>query len=221
MKTFKTKAGTELALSSIQGRDYLQVAPRLIWFREEHADWAIETEIAASGQDWALFRATIKNEQGRVLATAHKVETRQGFSDFHEKCETGAIGRALALVGYGTQFAQELDEGERIVDSPQGTQGRPQEASRAASNGLATPESDDAVTVPAGRDKGVPISKLSTESLRKDVAYWRGREASEGKSLGGGVSKFVCAAERVLARREAATPKVEEQDVPFNFGDTP
>jgi hypothetical protein len=35
-----------------------------------------------------------------------------------EKAETGAIGRALALIGYGTQFAPEMDEEDRIVDSP-------------------------------------------------------------------------------------------------------
>ena len=35
-----------------------------------------------------------------------------------EKAETKAVGRALAMLGYGTQFAPELDEGERIVDSP-------------------------------------------------------------------------------------------------------
>jgi hypothetical protein len=28
------------------------------------------------------------------------------------------VGRALAMLGYGTQFAPELDEGDRIVDSP-------------------------------------------------------------------------------------------------------
>jgi hypothetical protein len=31
---------------------------------------------------------------------------------------SGAIGRALAALGYGTQFAPELDEQHRIVDSP-------------------------------------------------------------------------------------------------------
>jgi hypothetical protein len=34
------------------------------------------------------------------------------------KAETKAVGRALAMLGYGTQFAPEMDEGERIVDSP-------------------------------------------------------------------------------------------------------
>ncbi len=31
---------------------------------------------------------------------------------------SGAIGRALAALGYGTQFAPELDEQHRIVDAP-------------------------------------------------------------------------------------------------------
>lgn len=47
------------------------------------------------------------------------METLEGFGDFIEKAETGAIGRALALVGFGTQFcADELDEGPRLADSP-------------------------------------------------------------------------------------------------------
>jgi len=55
------------------------------------------------------------------VSTSHKFEDAVGFADFREKAETGAIGRALALIGYGTQFcADELDEGARIVDSPIG-----------------------------------------------------------------------------------------------------
>lgn len=52
------------------------------------------------------------------MATGTKMETRGDFGDFVEKAETGAIGRALAMCGYGTQFAPELAEGARIVDAP-------------------------------------------------------------------------------------------------------
>jgi hypothetical protein len=55
------------------------------------------------------------------MAQAHKAEnkTGDGFKDYLEKAETGAIGRALAMCGYGTQFTgDELDEGVRIVDAP-------------------------------------------------------------------------------------------------------
>jgi len=65
------------------------------------------------------MRAVIKDQTGRLIATSHKFESKEGFPDFIEKAETGAIGRALALCGFGTQFcADELDEGKRIVDSP-------------------------------------------------------------------------------------------------------
>src|SRR5690606_22880776 len=67
----------------------------------------------------ALAKAVIRDATGRIVATSHKAETVNGFPDFLEKAETGAVGRALALIGYGTQFcADELDEGARIVDSP-------------------------------------------------------------------------------------------------------
>jgi len=98
--------------------NYLQVAHRLVWFRAEHADWSILTALEAEGPDWAWMRATILTPEGRVIATATKHETQAGFADYREKAETGAVGRALALCGYGTQFSPELDEGERLADSP-------------------------------------------------------------------------------------------------------
>lgn len=118
-KTFKTEKGTELPISDIRGRSYLEVKHRLVWFREVKPLWGIETHIIEVSKDSAIVNAVIKDEQGRILATAHKHENKQGFGDFLEKAETGAIGRALALVGFGTQFTgDELEEGERLADSP-------------------------------------------------------------------------------------------------------
>jgi len=114
----KTEKGTTLPLMELKGKSYLQVAYRLVWFREEHPDWTIETEALEIADDHAIFKATVRDQNGRLIATGTKSETRTGFPDFLEKAETGAIGRALALCGYGTQFAPELDEGERIVDTP-------------------------------------------------------------------------------------------------------
>jgi hypothetical protein len=108
-------------LIRVQGnREYLPVAQRLVWFREAHPDWGIETKIEVLDIDAgvAVFSATVSDESGRVRAKATKMETAKGFADFIEKAETGSIGRALALCGFGTQFAPELEEGERLVDSP-------------------------------------------------------------------------------------------------------
>jgi hypothetical protein len=116
---FKTSKGTELPLLDMRGKPYLQVAHRLVWFREERPDWRIETELPICTDQMTVARAVIRNEKGEIMATAHKREDQKGFFDHMEKAETGAVGRALALIGYGTQFcADELDEGARLADSP-------------------------------------------------------------------------------------------------------
>ena len=119
MKT--TKNGTKLPLIDIKGKQYLQVAHRLVWFREDHPDWGIETDFVEWDKEkkWVVMRASIRNAEGNLVATAIKAETpTQQFTDYLEKAETGAIGRALAMCGYGTQFSPELDEGERLADAP-------------------------------------------------------------------------------------------------------
>jgi hypothetical protein len=116
---FTTNKGTSLPLLNLKGKEYLQVAHRLVWFREEKPAWRIQTEFVRLENDFAIAKASILDDQDNVIATAHKREDRQHFSDYAEKSEAGAIGRALAYIGYGTQFtADELDEGQRIVDSP-------------------------------------------------------------------------------------------------------
>jgi len=107
-------------LVKIQGRDYLEVKWRVVWFRTEHPDWTIETEPLEINTEkrYVIFRAKVRDETGRLIATGTKVETKDGFADYLEKAETGAVGRALALCGYGTQFSPELEEGKRVVDSP-------------------------------------------------------------------------------------------------------
>ncbi len=118
-------------LISLKGKDYLPVAARLIWFRQEHPDWSIITtpvEINLEKQ-YAIFSASIMNEDGKIIATGTKMETVKDFGDYLEKSETGSVGRALAMCGYGTQFAPELAEGGRIADSPQGGRFAPRPSS--------------------------------------------------------------------------------------------
>ena len=115
---FTTPKGTELLMINLKGKNYLPVAQRLVWFREERPDWGMETEIITANQELSIVKATLKNEMGRIIAQATKTETLKGFADHLEKAETGAIGRCLAIAGFGTQFAEGLEEGERIVDSP-------------------------------------------------------------------------------------------------------
>jgi len=117
-KFFKTPKGTEIPLLELRGKPYLQVPHRIVWFREENPQWLFEVTYPILTDQKAMARAEIRDETGKVRAVAHKVEDIKGFADFAEKAETGAIGRALGMLGYGTQFAPEFDEGDRLADSP-------------------------------------------------------------------------------------------------------
>lgn len=106
-------------LMPLKGKEYLQVMWRLVWFRDEHPDWCIDTKLVSHEGDSAVFVAKVYDTEQRLLASGYGSEQIKDFRDYLEKAETKAIGRALAMLGYGTQFTgDELDEGERIVDSP-------------------------------------------------------------------------------------------------------
>lgn len=122
---------------------YLPVQYRLVWFRLAcphgkietklvHLDLDRDTEevvkvwndatrkyenITKTGKGIAIYHATVHDGNGGI-AQGTKSEKAASFGDFIEKAETGAIGRALAALGYGTQFAPEFDEQHRIVDAP-------------------------------------------------------------------------------------------------------
>jgi hypothetical protein len=98
--------------------DYLPVAARIAWFRKDHPYWSIITKVEKWGDKAVVMKAVIKDMLGDVIATARKKETEAGFPDYIEKAETGAIGRALAMCGYGTLQAPEFDEQDRLADAP-------------------------------------------------------------------------------------------------------
>jgi len=89
--------------------------------QEEVYVWNSETQrsekMIKRAKGYAMFKATVKDGKGGI-ATGYKSEKAASFSEYAEKAETGAIGRALAALGYGTQFAPELNEEHRIVDAP-------------------------------------------------------------------------------------------------------
>lgn len=122
-KTVKTPLGTELPLVNLKGKDYLMVGHRLQWFNEVEKNFDISTEFILVTDEQTICKAhvIVRDDKGTVIrqAQATKRETKKDFPDHTEKAETSAIGRALAMLGYGTQFAlSDLEEGQRLADSP-------------------------------------------------------------------------------------------------------
>ena len=179
MSTFKTAKGTELPILNLKGKDYLQVMHRIVWFREEHPDWTIETEFLTITDKMSVAKATIKNAEGRIMATSHKREDATGFADHSEKAETGAIGRALALCSYGTQFtAHELDEGNRLADSPAPSrQTQEYQFSHSAKNNQPGPEDGGGVSkfefkASFGKFKGLTIKQIQDQFPAHVIDGW-------------------------------------------------
>lgn len=102
--------------TDLKGNAYLGARWRLVWLRSVHPDWEVSAEFIeldfAAG--YAIVRAVIRDETGRLIATGVKSETRRGFANFVEKAETGAIGRACAVAGFGTEVAADMDEGDEV-----------------------------------------------------------------------------------------------------------
>lgn len=103
-------ARKETGITNIRGKEYQTVALRVTKFRADKEEWSLTTEIVSRDEECVVMKATISNEQGRVLATGHAEEYRKSSqvnkTSALENAETSAIGRALAAAGYGgTEFA--------------------------------------------------------------------------------------------------------------------
>lgn len=183
-------------LRKLGGRDYLEVKWRLLWLRTEHPDAVMETEMVKLDEGFALFKARVAIPNGGE-STGWGSETRQDFFDYIEKAETKALGRALAALGYGTQFCEDFDfaagsaGNAHVVDSPvelrQGADAdRPIPARPAAipqtSSSLATPAQLKLIYLTASRDLQITEEELEE---RCQTQYGRlplhltKREASE------------------------------------------
>lgn len=107
-------------LTRINNGEYLEVKWRLVWLREAHPDATISTELHRFDEQQAVFKATV-SIPGGGSATGWGSESPGDFRDFLEKAETKALGRALAALGFGTQFCPDFEFGagqQRVVDAP-------------------------------------------------------------------------------------------------------
>jgi hypothetical protein len=82
-------------------------------FCERYPHGVITTEEICVDLDrgYARYKAIVADGEGG-LASGYGTETQADFADFCERPETRALGRALAVLGFGTQFVgADLTEG--------------------------------------------------------------------------------------------------------------
>jgi hypothetical protein len=163
-------------LTRVNGSDYLEVKWRLVWLRDRHPDAAIDTELVSHHDNVAVFRARIAIPGGGA-ATGWGTESASDFRDYLEKAETKALGRALAALGFGTQFCPDFEFGAatgRVVDSPVRVErtSRPSTRHRAESGTVAAIGPDQPATErqlrflqAVAREAGIDASGLDERAM--------------------------------------------------------
>ncbi len=106
-------------LEDRDGTPYLPLKWRLAWLRHDHAQATISTRLISHDQGVAIFRANITLPEGggatgwgakaRSDNADNSLEREASGLDYIMYAENQALSRALAALGYGTEFALDFD----------------------------------------------------------------------------------------------------------------
>ena len=101
---------------NIKGNKYVTVNERLIYFRqqEQFKNWQIVESLVSIDTIEGIFKCTINDADGNIVATAHTQEYRDSSyinkTSFVENGFTSALGRALGYLGIGIDTAIASDD---------------------------------------------------------------------------------------------------------------
>jgi hypothetical protein len=186
---------TERMIPMKGGKQYLQVADRIVWFRNEYPEGTIETLLVELDREvgFCMFRAEVTTGSGG-RATATGTETARDFGDYIEKSETKAVGRALGYLGFGTASAG-FEEGGRVVDAPQ----PPRQAHQ---DGRSAPERPPVAA--AYKPKAAPRTDAELLAIAADTAAMLPRREHAAKAYLARATDPFGAEERAAAVRRIA-----------------
>jgi len=211
---------------NIHGKPYVEVKDRVAQFRKDQPEWAISTEVlnfdAASGH--ILIKASVHDEAERLRATgiAHEYQDDKtsmvNATSYVENCETSAIGRALACLGYG------IEESYASADEVQGAIAKQPKKSAPTNPQPASDDWQDAI-VPIGKHQGKRLGELAersrawfvdnfeaNEKYEDSVAFRAALDASVGIMP---ESKPEAKPDETFQEEASQTDEELDEDVPF------
>lgn len=100
-----SKANAQCKTTPVKDKPYIEVNERIKAFRSICPGGAIITEMLSNENGVCVFRATIMDEEMRILGTGTAYENEKSSfinkTSYIENCETSAVGRALGMCGFG------------------------------------------------------------------------------------------------------------------------
>ena len=107
----------------IQGKDYVLVSDRVLFFNETYPKGCISTKIIEQTEKSITIRATVypEGEGRKFTGHSHEIDDGKNFinkTSLIENAETSAVGRALAMMGIGiVDSVASADEINKAVGS--------------------------------------------------------------------------------------------------------
>lgn len=111
------KANTGLNTIGIKGKQYAMVTARLQAFREICPAGTVDTIVCDMDDEHVMIQAKIYDEKDHLLASGTAEERKEASqinrTSYVENCETSAVGRALGMLGIGSE--QSMASAEEIT----------------------------------------------------------------------------------------------------------
>lgn len=103
------KANETIKTTDIKGKAYAEVNQRIKAFRMVYPNGTIATELLSNNDGICVFKAMVYADNDStvnlLLGTGHAYEKESSSfinkTSYIENCETSAVGRALAMAGFG------------------------------------------------------------------------------------------------------------------------
>lgn len=103
----------------VKGKAYACVAARVAAFREMCPNGCISTKIISMADGVVVMRSTVLDEEGNTLATGMAYEKEESSyinkTSYIENCETSAVGRALGMLGIGSD--EQMASAEEVANA--------------------------------------------------------------------------------------------------------
>ncbi len=104
-------------LSTLEdGSQYLGARDRLLWFLQEEDEYSVTSQVERLSGAVVVVKVTVAIGSGKKVEALGSAQTNGDYRAV-ESAETHALARALALLGYGTESALEMDT-KTVADSP-------------------------------------------------------------------------------------------------------